>query len=126
MELNLRGLADKLRKFADVIAEKVLGVSTDFGERFRLEVVRFITCAALHGKMKRKTLAALSRETIGADCTADNIRRLYVALKKLRQIASDLLCLIIFPLHSASDTCTSPMLQLYYYGVAQYVMEWKM
>lgn len=65
MELNLRGLADKLREFADVIAEKVLGVSTDFGERFRLEAARFITCVALHGKMKRKTLAALFRETIG-------------------------------------------------------------
>ena len=52
MDLKLKEMIDSTEELADVIAEQIPGVDTGFGENFKLEMAKFITSAALHGKMK--------------------------------------------------------------------------
>ena len=69
MDLKLKEMIDSTEELADVIAEQIPGVDTDFGENFKLEMAKFITSAALHGKMKRDALKSLLRETVAPGCT---------------------------------------------------------
>ena len=96
MDLKLKEMIDSTEELADVIAEQIPGVDTDFGENFKLEMAKFITSAALHGKMKRDALKSLLRETVVQRatfkcCTPSRSFKLISAMpEKFRRISLDL------------------------------------
>ena len=41
MDFKLKGMIDSTEELADVIAEQIPGVDTDFGVNFKLEMAKF-------------------------------------------------------------------------------------
>lgn len=136
MDSNLRDLIDATEGLADVIAEKIPGVDTDFGERFKLEMARFITCAALHGKMDRAALTNLLTETVAPNCTQGDVQLLCTMpeLQKNQRYAGEVSPNIIGFVtadiyaisHAVSKNYGSMLLHALYYAIAQCIMQQEM
>lgn len=133
MDLKLKEMIDSTEELADVIAEQIPGVDTDFGENFKLEMAKFITSAALHGKMKRDALKSLLRETVAPGCTESDFQMLYtmpelqINQRYAREASPNIIGFVTadnFTVsHSITTECSSVMLQVLYYATAQYIME---
>ena len=133
MELNLKSAIDATENFADVIAEQIPGVDTDFGENFKLEMAKFITCAALHGGMQRDVLKNMLRETVAPNCTESDFQMLYtmpelqVNQRYAKEASPNTIGFVTADNFTGSQSmtteCSSVMLQALYYVTAQYIME---
>lgn len=133
MELNLKSAIDATENFADVIAEKIPGVDTDFGANFKLEIAKFITCAALHGGMQRDVLKNMLRETVAPNCTESDFQMLYtmpelqVNQRYAKEASPNTIGFVTADNFTGSQSmtteCSSVMLQALYYVTAQYIME---
>lgn len=133
MELNLKSAIDATENFADVIAEQIPGVDTDFGENFKLEIAKFITCAALHGGMQRDVLKNMLRETVAPNCTESDFQMLYtmpelqVNQRYAKEASPNTIGFVTADNFTGSQSmtteCSSVMLQALYYVTAQYIME---
>lgn len=133
MDLKLKEMIDSTEELADVIAEQIPGVDTDFGENFKLEMAKFITSAALHGKMKRDALKSLLRETVAPGCTESDFQMLYtmpelqINQRYLREVSPNIIGFVTadnFAVsRSISTDYSSVLLQLLYYATAQYIIE---
>lgn len=133
MELNLKSAIDATENFADVIAEQIPGVDTDFGANFKLEIAKFITCAALHGGMQRDVLKNMLRETVAPNCTESDFQMLYtmpelqVNQRYAKEASPNTIGFVTADNFTGSQSmtteCSSVMLQALYYVTAQYIME---
>lgn len=133
MELNLKSAIDATENFADVIAEQIPGVDTDFGENFKLEMAKFITCAALHGGMQQDVLKNMLRETVAPNCTESDFQMLYtmpelqVNQRYAKEASPNTIGFVTADNFTGSQSmtteCSSVMLQALYYVTAQYIME---
>lgn len=133
MELNLKSAIDATENFADVIAEQIPGVDTDFGENFKLEMAKFITCAGLHGGMQRDVLKNMLRETVAPNCTESDFQMLYtmpelqVNQRYAKEASPNTIGFVTADNFTGSQSmtteCSSVMLQALYYVTAQYIME---
>ena len=133
MELNLKSAIDATENFADVIAEQIPGVDTDFGVNFKLEMAKFITCAALHGGMQRDVLKNMLRETVAPNCTESDFQMLYtmpelqVNQRYAKEASPNTIGFVTADNFTGSQSmtteCSSVMLQALYYVTAQYIME---
>ena len=133
MDFKLKGMIDSTEELADVIAEQIPGVDTDFGVNFKLEMAKFITSAALHGRMQRDVLKNMLRETVAPNCTESDFQMLYtmpelqINQRYAREASPNIIGFVTadnFTVsHSITTECSSVMLQVLYYATAQYIME---